>query len=136
MNTTDPQGDLLQPRSSADSGAALEQLQLRYEQLQFLFVVALGAVVVMGLASSLFMFKQYRMVRAQVEEQRPNVQRMWGDYKNTSEPLIQKFTASLQFFAEKNRDFQPILEKYHNALRPYFGPTAPAPSPNTPATGR
>jgi hypothetical protein len=122
MNTTDPQGDLLQPRTGADPSAALEQLRMRYEQLQFLFVVALA--------------KQYRMVRAQVEEQRPNVQRMWGDYKNTSEPLIQKFTASLQAFAEKNRDFQPILERYHNALRPYFGPTAPAQPPKTPANPR
>ena len=136
MNTTDPQGDLLQPRTGADPSAALEQLRMRYEQLQFLFVVALAAIVMMALATSLFMFKQYRMVRAQVEEQRPNVQRMWGDYKNTSEPLIQKFTASLQAFAEKNRDFQPILERYHNALRPYFGPTAPAQPPKTPANPR
>jgi hypothetical protein len=136
MNITDPQGDLLQPRTGTDAGAALDQLRMRYEQLQFLFVVAMAAVVMMALATSLFMLKQYRMVRAQVEEQRPNVQRMWGDYKNTSEPLIQKFTASLQVFAEKNRDFQPILERYHNALRPYFGPIVPAQPAKMPGSSR
>src|SRR6267378_4359241 len=49
---------------------------------QSLFVVALAALLLLGMVSCLFIFKQWRMVRAQVEEQRPSVQRMWTDYQN------------------------------------------------------
>jgi len=116
MNTPDPQGDLLQPRSLADSGAVGE-LQERFTQLQTLFVVALAAIVIMSLFICAFIGKQWRMVRAQVEEQRPTVQKMQVDYYKTSYPLMQSFTARLQTFATTNRDFQPILERYREPLR-------------------
>jgi hypothetical protein len=66
------------------------------------------------------MGKQWRIVRAQVEEQRPTVQRMFVDYQKTTEPLVRNFTASLQAFDSKNRDFQPILDKYRDPLRSYL----------------
>src|SRR5262245_16444846 len=123
MNSGDPQGDLLRPNAVRSSSVTVEELSVRQNQLQLLFIAALAAVVIMSLFIFVFMGKQWRLVRAQVIEQRPTVQRMMADYQKTTEPLIRSFTASLQSFAAKNRDFQPILDKYHDALRPYFPPS-------------
>jgi hypothetical protein len=126
MNPTDPQGDLLQPRAGGPS-ANLAELEMRYEQLQTIFIIAMIALVIGGLSSCLFMAKQWRIVRAQVRDQRPAVQKMTYEYQKTSEALIRNFTAELQKFAAQNRDFQPILERYREPLRPYFLPSAPNP---------
>jgi len=127
MNPTDPQGDLLQPRASSGPAASVAELQMRYEQLQTIFIVAMIAFVIAGLSTCLFMAKQWRIVRAQVRDQRPTVQKMTYEYQRTSEKLIRDFTAELQKFAAQNRDFQPILERYRDPLRPYFLPSAPNP---------
>jgi len=128
MNTTDPQGDLLQPRTSNARSGSVEELQARFQQLQSLFVLALAAIVLMSVFICAFMGKQWRMVRAQVEEQRPAVQKMALDYQKSTEPLIRSFTDGLKTFAARNRDFQPIIEKYRDALRPYLGSSLPAAS--------
>jgi len=107
----------------------LEELRAQQSQFQMLFIAAQTAIVIMALFLCVFMGKQWRMVRAQVEEQRPTVERMWGDYQKTTEPLVRNFSASLQTFAAKNRDFQPILDKYRDALRSYYPPAGPALSP-------
>ena len=125
MNTTDPQGDLLQPRTSTGLTATVEDLQARFQQLQTLFAVALAAIVLMSVFTCAFIGKQWRMVRAQVEEQRPAVQKMMVDYQKSTEPLIRSFTDGLKTFAARNRDFQPIIDKYREALRPYLGSTQP-----------
>src|SRR5260221_7969497 len=129
MNISNPQGDLLQPRSLPDSGAVGE-LQERFTQLQTLFVIAMAAIVIMSLFICAFIGKQWRMVRAQVEEQRPTVQKMHTDYFKTSYPLMQTFTARLQTFATTNRDFQPILERYREPLRDFFNPKTSATAPS------
>ena len=125
MNTTDPQGDLLQPRSN--SPANVDDVVAGHRQLVALFNVAMAAIVIMAVFMFAFMFKQYRMVRAQLNEQNPSIQRMYAEYQRTTEPLVKNFTSSLQAYAAKNRDFQPILDKYRDALRPYF-PGGPAPA--------
>lgn len=128
MNTTDPQGDLLRPRPAAPLASA-EEFQRRTLQLQNLVNVALLSIVVMSLFICAFIGKQWRMVRAQVEDQRPTVQRMKADYRRTTEPLIRSFTASLQTFAAQNRDFQPILDRYRDPLRIYLAPATPGLTP-------
>jgi hypothetical protein len=129
MDNPHEQGDLLRPSAAADSSASVEQLRSQCQQLQSLFVVALAALLLLGMVSCLFIFKQWRMVRAQVEDQRPSVQRMWTDYQNGSEKLIRNFVGSLQNFAAQHRDFQPILDRYREPLRPYLTPSVPAPPP-------
>src|SRR2546423_8116137 len=120
MDKPHEQGDLLQPRSALDPALAIEQLRSQHQQLQSLFTVSLGALLLLGLVCCLFVFKQWRIVRAQVEDQRPNVQRMWSDYTNSSEKLIRNFAGSLQNFASRDRDFQPILDRYREPLRSYL----------------
>jgi len=135
MDNPREQGDLLQPRTGGDS-AAVEQLRGQYQQLQSLFVVALAALLLLGMVCCLFIFKQWRMVRAQVEEQRPTVQRMWSDYQNGSEKLIRNFAGSLQNFAAQHPDFQPSLDRYREPLRSYLAPSIPAPPSTAPKNQR
>src|SRR5690242_10550778 len=104
MPTTDPHGDLLQPRSNNPADA--DDLAAGHRQLVALFNVAMAAVVIMSIFIFLFMFKQYRIVKGQLDEQRPSIQKMYGDYQKTTEPLVKNFTASLHDYAAKNRDFQ------------------------------
>jgi len=132
MDKPQEQGDLLQPRTAADPVVAIANLRSEHQQLQALFVVALGALLLLGLVCCLFIFKQWRMVRAQLQEQRPTVQRMWADYQSGSERLIRNFVGSLQNFAGQHRDFQPILERYRDPLRLYFVASVPAPPGTTP----
>ena len=136
MENPQEQSDLLRPRTGADSSASVEELRSQYQQLQTLFVAALAALFVLGMVCCLFMFKQYRMIRAQVEDQRPTVQRMWSDYQGSSEKLIRDFVGSLQNFAMQHRDFQPILDRYREPLRSYFVPSVPGPPDTKPASQR
>ena len=61
MNSTDPQGDLLQPRSSDDGSIA--ELRALCGRLQYLLMLSLASIVLICLAVSVFMGKQYRTVQ-------------------------------------------------------------------------
>lgn len=136
MSSPDPQIDSLQSRGS--SSVSLELLQRQLEVLRTLFTTALLALILLSLGVTLFVAKQMRMVRAQLDDQRPNVTKLATDYRNVSEPLIRNFTSRLQGFAATNPDFKPILDRYRPALGAYLnspatpGPVAPSPGPVLP----
>lgn len=121
MSSSD-QGDLLQVKGNSASSADVELLKQQFQVLRTLFHAALVALVLLGLGVDLFLYKQMRIVRAQLEEQRRYV----VAYKKTSEPLMNEFAKQLQGFANANRDFQPILERYRPFLSPYFAPPVPS----------
>ena len=121
MNSSD-QGDLLQAKGNSASSADVELLKQQFQVLRTLFHAALVALVLLGLGVDLFLYKQMRIVRAQLEEQRRYV----VAYKKTSEPLMNEFAKQLQGFANANRDFQPILERYRPFLSSYFAPPVPS----------
>ena len=104
----------------AGGPATTQDLRSQYESLQNLFHLALVGLIIFGLGVSLFIFKQMRLLRMQLEEQRPNVSRLIADYQKNSEPLIRNFSGALERFAATNRDFQPIMEKYRPLLRDYL----------------
>jgi len=109
------------------SPASIAELREENQTLRILFEFTLVALILFSLSITLFMFKQMRMVRTQLTEQRPFVSRLITDYQKNSEPLIRKFTGAMERFAVTNRDFQPILEKYRPVLRAYL--TSPVPQP-------
>ena len=130
MNTSESEGDLVRPSSPATT----EELQAQCDQLRHFFVLALASIVVVCLAVSVFMGKQWRTVKAQVEEQRKTVQNMWTEYGRTTQPRVRNFVQSLQGYAAQNRDFQPILEKYRRPLGEYFVATSAAAPPQAAPT--
>lgn len=120
MNPSD-QSDLPQPKPSA----SITDLQQENQALRMLFEFTLVALIILSLSITLFMFKQMRMVRAQLTEQRPFVSRLLTDYQKNSEPLIRKFAGAMERFATTNRDFQPILERYRPVLKGYLAASLP-----------
>ena len=127
MISPDSQSDLPQGRSS--SAVSPELLQRQLEVLRTLFTTTLLALILLSLGVTLFVAKQMRMVRAQLDDQRPNVTKLATDYRNVSEPLIRNFTSRLQGFAAANPDFKPILDRYRPALGAYLNsPASPGPA--------
>jgi hypothetical protein len=142
MDATDPQGELIPapaptPPTVDELRAEQDFLYQQYQALRTLLLATLTALIVLALGVSLFIGKQMRLVRHQLEEQRPLVGKLAADYQKNSEPLIRNFVRQLQGFAAVHRDFQPVLEKYRNGLFHYFvasvpsqpAPVAPAPVP-------
>ena len=107
----------------------LAELREQQRQLLNLLLVTLVALIIFGAGVALFVAKQMRMVQQNLAEQRPAVQRMIGEYQQTSEPLIRNFSSALVQFASTNQDFRPILEKYRPVLSNYMGAPLPTVRP-------
>jgi hypothetical protein len=128
MNSSDLQPGLSgSPVGGAESGR-------QFQSLQHTVVISLGALNLLALAVALFLYIQMKIVRAQVEDQRPAVVKLVTEYQKHSEPLVRNFTAALVAFAATNKDFQPLLTKYQPVLSSYLpAPTAkPAPAATQP----
>lgn len=110
-----------------DSPAVAEQLR----HLQSLLIATLIGLVIMAMAVAFFIEKQTRLVKQQVAEQRPTINRMMTEYQKGHEPLIRNFSSALAQFAATNRDFQSIIEKYRPVLSNYFGAPLPVAVPAT-----
>ena len=122
-----PNPDPLRTPTGADNTVLAEQVG----QLQRLFVATLVALILMSAAVAFFIEKQVRLVKQQIAEQRPSLNRMMTDYQKGYEPVIRNFSSALAQFAATNRDFQPILEKYRPVLSNYFGAPLPGAVPAT-----
>jgi hypothetical protein len=112
------QPDLLTPRPPAapDEPDLLEQEMFEWKQLFHATLVALLAPV---LAGTLYFSKQMRLVRGELSEYRPVLQRLVVDYRQ-KEPKMKGFVAAMQGYATTHPDFQPILQRYRGALSEYF----------------
>src|SRR6266849_9485605 len=125
MDASDPQAAFVQSKPAASLANEVEELQEQQRSLQTLFVVALGALVVLCLGVDLYLFKQWRMAKTQLAEQGRVVSNIAAEFHQSREKNIRSFVNQLETFAKSNRDFLPILEKYRPALSLYF--TSPPP---------
>lgn len=124
MELIPEQPDLPQPASSPPASPALEQLDQSCQDLRTLFLAALVALLVLALGVNLFLAREMRTVRARLSETRPVIQRLEAEFQ-TKEPNMAQFVAALQSFAFTNREFQPVIDRYRNALPQFFSPTGP-----------
>ncbi len=125
MESSDPQAGLQQGKPAINLAGDVEELQEQYRSLQALFVVTLAALVVLCLGVDLYLFKQWRMAKAQLAEQGRAVNNIAGEFHQTREKYFRSFVSQLEAFAKSDRDFLPVLEKYRPALSQYF--TSPPP---------
>src|SRR5688572_21057770 len=84
-----------QPAPPSDR-AVLEFLAWRYDRLQMLFQFALAGLNILCVAINLFMYKQMRLVRVQLEPQRDLVRRQMVEFQKKDDALIRTFIARLQ----------------------------------------
>jgi hypothetical protein len=111
------------PDADAESGPdELEELKERYAELRTLFTATFVALLVLSAGINLFIVRQVRTVRRQLDEQQSLLNRAMKEYRQKTEPELRRFTSMLQAFASTNRDAQPILERYRPALPEFLGP--------------
>ena len=136
MNPSDPQGELLPvtpPEGEPSADAAAEEAEYLLDELhrtRALLQMTLVALLVLTAGIGLFLFKSKRMARDQANELRLRVAPIHTEFRQSKEPAVRRFVAALQQFAETNRNFQPVLERYRPYLSGYFtGPARPTPVP-------
>lgn len=95
--------------------------------LQKLVLGILVAAIIMSLGTSLFLIKQMRLVRQQLELQRSASGESLRDFTVRIEPEIHRFAAELQTFSGTNTDFRPILEYFQPRMSRYFSTSLPVP---------
>ena len=100
--------------------AVLEFLAWRYDRLHTLFQFAVAGLIILSAAINVFLYKQMRLVRIQLPQQRDSTIRYAMEFHKRDDVTIRSFVSRLQQFTVTNADFQPILDQYRNALSPYF----------------
>jgi hypothetical protein len=113
------QPDLLQARPTTLPAVTLEELDQRCQDLRTLLHATLVALIVLALGLGLFLGKQMRLVRGELSELRPVIQRVAVEFRQ-KEPKMKGFISALQAYAANNRDFLPILDRYRAAAPDYF----------------
>jgi len=113
---------------SPNVGVAESDLQEQLRSLRTLLTAVLAAMLCLGGALFVFLFRQVSNLNRQLAEST----KMVNEFQTNTLPKINWFVQSLQSFAKTNPDFNPILAK-HNLLPPPAGgnpiPTPAAPPP-------
>ena len=117
--TTPTPGSAPTPAPPSDR-AVIEFLAWRYDRLHTLFQFAVAGLIILSLAINVFLFKQMRLVRAQLPQQRDAVIRFAMEFQKRDDTTIRSFVGKLQQFAAANPDFRPILDAYRTHLSAYF----------------
>jgi hypothetical protein len=96
--------------------------------LRNLLVMSMAGLILATGSFMTFMYQQMSMVRGQLAEQRPGFQKAIADFKQTSLPLIEKFSSRIQAYASTHPDFKPLLQKYEPALGEFLNNSAMVPA--------
>jgi hypothetical protein len=116
------------------------QLQREVRTQRALVVGMLLGLVVLSASVNIMTAKQMRMAREQLNALRPQVLRMYGDFRQQREPALRSFVGQLEAFAETNRNFASVLDRFRPVLPNYFtGVSVPRPvlapmQPGSPAS--
>ena len=103
-------------------GAALKDLRTSYDGLRALFNMVLIGSILVHLSLGIFMFREVRGVRRQIEEN----SRLVANYEHAVKPKIDELQVKLTDYARQHPAFAPVVKKY-------FGTNAPASSPAPPS---
>jgi hypothetical protein len=103
------------------------------EVVRNLLVVSMIGLILASGSFMTFMFQQMKMVRGQLAEQRPAVQKAIQDYKTVSLPLIERFSSRIRGYADTHPDFKPLLQKYEPVLGEFLNNSSMAPATVPPA---
>lgn len=116
---SDEQDPLLNQPQRATS-PEFEELEHELVSLRGAITSTLLGLLLLSIGVNAFMWRQVRIVRTQLHEEKEQVARY-----QQAEPAIRDFLGKLQRFADSNPDFKPILAKYAPPS------TNAAPSPST-----
>ncbi len=116
--------------SGPSSGSTeIQALMQRIKKLETLFLVSLGAIILLSIGFNILMSNQIKAVQIRYDEQSPGIKQYAKGFREADEPLMRSFALALQQYAAANRDFLPIWEKYRPALTNLLTPVKLAPPP-------
>lgn len=121
----DSQDPTVSVEPSAAPSASVSETDRRFRQLYGLIAFSLLGVLVLSTAVNVFVWRQLRMVRRQLEDSRRTV----AEFHRTGEPAIKDILLRLESFAATNRDYQQILRKYAPPPPKQTNAAATAPKP-------
>ncbi len=103
--------DTLENPSATQS--ELTELKAQCTSLRQLFGGLLVLVIVMSGTLNIYLWRQFRMTRAELIMLRPQVGQLVADYQRISAPAIADFLKKLNDYEKTHSDFTQILLKYN-----------------------
>ncbi len=129
--TLPPSGD------QAQSGwpETLNALSRQTSKLEFLLLISLLVIIVLGIAVNVLLANQVKVLEARYNEQSPAVKQLAKAFRESDEPLYRKFAVAIQQYAARDTNFLPIWDRYRPAMSNLLtvskpvAPAAPAKAP-------
>jgi hypothetical protein len=118
--------DNLENKSLVQSAG--NDLQAQYEALRHLVVSILILVVVISGTFNIYLLRQWRSTKKDLEESRPQFAQMLAGYQKS----MNDFVIPVTEYGRTHPDFTPVLAKY--GLKPATPTNQPPATPTSPAT--
>jgi len=104
------------------------QLQEKYDSLRNLMGSVLVLLLLVSGTFNIFLWRQVRYVRRDLDGIRPQAMQVINDYQTNSGPTMDNFIKQITEYGRTHPDFAPIMSKYglKPATVPGSGPAAPS----------
>ena len=91
----------------------LQDLRAQCQSLRQLVSALLVLVLLVSGALDIYLLRQWRMVRAELQRRGPQISQFVAEYNRVSAPAITDFIKRLNDYERTHPDFTPILIKYN-----------------------
>jgi len=115
------------------TGYRLDMLERQARGIEIILALTISALIILALGVNWYLFKQTRMARGQVHQQRIYVNNIQKAFDKRS-ATIKQFITSLESYAKTNPDFQRILDKHRKGLGKYYSTRADDSTDSTPTS--
>jgi hypothetical protein len=129
METPAPQFSPIAPRPAEADGATIAELQRQVGALRLLLNMVLLILLLMSFVAVTLMIKQVGKVRAQVEANQAQVDKLSADYENVFKPRISQFLQALVRYTQTDPNFANVLRKYPIQQQQPAPTASPVPPP-------
>jgi hypothetical protein len=109
--------------------AELSELRAQCASLRQMLGGLLVLVIVISGTLNIYLWRQYRMTRAELIAMRPQVNQLAADYQRVTVPAITEFLKKLNDYERTHSDFTHIMLKYN--LKPAATGAAPISLPSS-----
>ncbi len=119
------------PVEHQDVAQAFDMLQRQFQTVLIILIVLVAVL-------DCYMWRQWRLLKSEVNAIEPQVMQLTADYQRVTVPLVRNFVGQLLEYGKTHQDYQPILTKYGikpeliNALSPAIPAKAAAPAAKSP----
>jgi hypothetical protein len=112
----------------SDANPELSELQAQCDSLRHVVFSLLVLVLIVCGSLDLFLLRQVKYVREELQGARPQITQMVAEYNKGTAPAIQNLIKQLTDFAHTHPDFTPTLAKYGISAASATTPAAPGKS--------